>query len=56
MKKIICIAVIAYALGGVGVGIARAVDNWDSMGVTGLIQDAMAHAAMWPGTLVQLVI
>ena len=56
MKKIIFIALIAYGLGGFGVGITRAVDNWDSMGTTSLLQDAVAHGALWPGSLARLVI
>ncbi len=56
MTKAIAIAAIAYGIGAIGVGIARAASNYDAMGITGLMQDAIAHGAFWPSMLVRLVV
>lgn len=55
MKKALIIAAIAYGFGAIGVGIARAASNYDAMGITGLMQDAISHGALWPATLIKLV-
>ncbi len=56
MTKAITIATIAYGFGAIGVGAARAASNYDAMGITGLMQDAFAHGALWPSMLVRLVV
>ena len=55
MKKTLCIALVAYGLGSFGVGIARGISTWESMGFTGVVRDAMTHAAVWPTMLIKII-
>ena len=55
MGKTLIIGAFAYMIGAFGVSIVRAMQLWESLGVTSLMREAAYDGLLWPFKLMEWI-